>query len=724
MIPPVPRRTASRVLSVSLALAAGAWVLGEQGARIGPWTLGTWNWTYLAAGAVALLLVVPPGEPARARAGLLWIALLAVTALPVDAWRRAVLRADFPVNAQVRALAAPAPAPERSVGLRSLRLPRRSVVRRLLGRAEDVRLDVTAFLYAPAGGRYRFEVRADDACTLDVDGVRVVGPRPGSAEVELTRGTHALALTYVQDQGAASLAVSWDRPGVVELLPLEHHLGEAPGQVTPRRLLRKRLQTLGALVLSFGWLAAAALSIATVGEARTAWWRRVVAPRARAFAAALRADPHARTAALACLLSAAFLTAAEAVGRRHAPDGLYLQKYTSEYLMQTVSVLDLRDEPLRSLWYLHISPPMLDAVRAALAQLHRGAGDADLLRRVDTGLYVVWGVAASALAGLVCLWVCRLAGPRYGLAAALAWILHPASVFYATLLDATLLSSAGIAWFLYELWRARAGGGSVPRLVAVLLLLFFTRSVVQWPFLVITGASLLLLRVSPRRVAAVVCAAGLVMGAFLAKQRALFGVAFTSSFAADSFCKGLHEYCLGTTPVPLPALPPPEAARVLSRVAKSDGEYNYNQLAFLRRSFSQMVEYRALLRTRTAGQNLDALRRNLAFWLRPSSSYTAHVLVDRLPWRGAYDALFGGPGLVMVLLLSAASWAVRRGREHWRTGLALALPVGYVFAVTVLFEGGENMRYKFFLEPVLFVFAAAEAAAVLQRLRRAFGRAG
>jgi hypothetical protein len=598
------------------------------------------------------------------------------------------------------------------------------VVRRLLGRGEDVRLDVAGFLYAPASGRYLFEVRADDACTLDLDGARVVGPGAGRAEVELARGTHALALTYVQDRGAASLSVSWDRPGFVELLPLEHHLGEAPGQVTPRRLLRKRLQTLGALALALAWLTAAALALATLGEERTAWWRRVVAPRARSAAAALRADPHVRTAAIACLLCAVFLTAAEAVARRHAPDGLYLQKYTSEYLMQTVSVLDLRDEPLRSLWYLHIQPPMLDAIRASLAQLHRAADDATLLRRVDAGLYVVWGIAASALCGLVCLWLCRLAGPRYALGAAGAWILHPAPVFYATLLDGTLISAAGIAWFVYELWRARAGGGSVPRLVAVLLLLFFSRSVVQWPFLVVTGASLALLRMSPRRAAAVLCAAGLVMGAYLAKQRALFGVAFTSSFAADSFCKGLHEYCLGTTPVPLPGLPPPEAARVLSRVAKSDGEYNYNQLAFLRRSFSQMEEYRALLRTRTLAQNLDALRRNLAFWLRPSSSYTAHVLVDRMPWRGVYDALFGGPGLAIVLLLSSVSWLARCGREHWRVGAALALPVGYVFAVTVLFEGGENMRYKFFVEPVLFVFVAAEAAAALQRLRRAFGRAG
>jgi hypothetical protein len=689
---------------------------------VGPWTCPAFDWTYLLAGAAALLLLAPPAAGGRARPWLVVALLLAATAWPVDAWRRDVRRADFPVNGRVRALLAAAPVPERSVGLRSLRLPRRSVVRRLLGRGEDVRLDVAGYLYAPASGRYRFDVRADDACTLEVDGERVVGPTgTGTAEIQLARGTHALALTYVQERGAASLSVSWDRPGFLELLPLEHHLSEAPGEVTPRRLLRKRMQTLGALALAFAWFGAAALAVAAAGEAKAAWWRSVVAPHLRTARAALRADPHVRYAAAAFALSAAFLGVAEPLARGHAPGGFYLQQYTSEYLMQTVSVLDLRDEPLRSLFYLHIQPPMLDAIRASLAQLHPGATDEALMRRVDAGLYVVWGIASSALAALVCLWLCRLAGPRYALGAAVLWILHPASVFYATLLDGTLLSSAGFCWFLYELWRARAGGGSMVRLAAAVLFLFFTRSVFQWPLLVVTTASLVLLRVPPRRLLALVLATGLVMGAYLAKQRALFGVAFTSSFAADNFCKGLHEYCAGTTPVALPELPAPETARVLSRVAKADGEYNYNQLAFLRRSFAQMAEYRALLRTRTAAQNADALRRNLAFWLRPSSRYTAHVLVDRLPWRGAYDAVFSGAALVALLSLAGASWILGAGRRCWRTGLALALPAGYVFAVSVLFEGGENMRFKFFLEPVLFVFVAAEAGAAAQRLRRAFG---
>ena len=37
-------------------------------------------------------------------------------------------------------------------------------------------------------------------------------------------------------------------------------------------------------------------------------------------------------------------------------------------------------------------------------------------------------------------------------------------------------------------------------------------------------------------------------------------------------------------------------------------------------------------------------------------------------------------------------------------GLGLALPALYIAGVTIVFESGENMRYRFFLEPTLFVF--------------------
>jgi hypothetical protein len=713
----LPERVAARVLWGALAAASLAWLLGEQGARVGPWACRAWEWTYVVAAAVAAFTMAPArSRPLSKRGAVAAAVVLAGLAVPLDSWRRDARRSDNPVAGLVFAQAARTP--EATVELRSLRIPRRSVIRRLLGRGEEVRLEVRAVLSVPTAGRYRFEVKADDSCTIAIDD-RVVVPATGEGEatVDLSRGPHSFALSYVQVRGAASLRVLWDRPETFELLALEHHLADQVGQVTPRRLLAKRMRTIGALGVSFAWFAAAAGLVVMAGESKRAWLGRVPSRVRLAFAG----DPHARPAAAVFVVSALLLALGEAVGRAHAPDGFYLQRYTSEYLMQTVSVADLRDEPLRSLWYLHIQPPLLDTVRAVLARVYRTAEGDALMRRVDAGLYAAWGLVASALASLVCLWLCRLRGARFAVPAALLFVLHPASVFYATLLDGTLPSAFGVTWFLYELWRARDGAGSLPRLGAAILLLFFTRSVFQWPFLVVAAASLALLGMRWRRLAVLVAVVGLVMGAYVAKQRLLFGLTFTSSFAADNFCKGLHEYCPGVTETARPPLPDPTRARVLSRTAKLNGEYNYNQVAFLRRSFSQMAEYRRLLRTRTWRQNADALRRNVAFWLRPSSRYTEHVLVDRLPWRRAFDSVFSGATLVVLLAAAAAAWLVRAGRGQVRVGLALALPVAYVFAVSVLFEGGENMRFKFFLEPALFVFLAAQAAALAAALQRRLG---
>ena len=91
---------------------------------------------------------------------------------------------------------------------------------------------------------------------------------------------------------------------------------------------------------------------------------------------------------------------------------------------------------------------------------------------------------------------------------------------------------------------------------------------------------------------------------------------------------------------------------------------------------------------------------------------TPHVIVDRLPWRGAYDWVFSGPRLLILLATGVLLWARRRTGPEILRGLGLALPVLFVSAACVMFERDENMRYKFFVEPVLYVFLVAQATAL------------
>jgi hypothetical protein len=408
--------------------------------------------------------------------------------------------------------------------------------------------------------------------------------------------------------------------------------------------------------------------------------------------------------------------------RNDAAEHLYFHAWTSEYMMQTVSAGDLRTEPFKSLWYNHIQPPVFDAIRASIAAFYPNANAEALMRRVDGGLYVCWMFVYATAAVILFSWIRRAWNENAARWVTVVFLLLPGPIFYATFLDSTLLSAALILWFFASLWRLGQGDPGVAHVLAASLLLFFTRSVFQWPFLVVLGASLALMGVPRAKSVRILAPLAFVMAAFLAKQYLLFGLTTTSSFGPDSFCKGLSEYCHGTTRVELPKTVDKYKALVLRRAEKLNGEYNYNQEAFLRRSFAQMEEYKALLRRLTPGRAIELLGINLDFYLRPTSRHSSHVIVDRLFWRRPFEIAMSGWPFVTLLALACAGWfRSHRGeigderRSALLRGLGLALPALYVAAVTIVFESGENMRYRFFLEPVFFVFIVLGISRLLPR---------
>lgn len=417
------------------------------------------------------------------------------------------------------------------------------------------------------------------------------------------------------------------------------------------------------------------------------------------------------------MAAAAFLLlmALESVSRSRAPDGLRFQAWTSERLMQTLSLKHLRDEPLLSLWYLHIQPPLLDMFRAVLAQIYHSRDGAALVDAVDRGTYVTWAVVFAATAALVFVWIHTMAGRRLALGATALWVMHPGALAFATLLDSTAASAAAFLWFCFELWRLSRGQGSVARLTVASLVLFFLRSVFQWPFLLLVVLCLVLLRLPRRQVLRYGAVTGLFLGLYIAKQIVLFGTPLTSTFNGLNFCRavGLGEPDISTLQVPremFPAsLPPPSRAAVLRDEEKIGGFYNYNHLDYLRYSVGLTHACRQALREQPLSTTLASFAENLALYGKPSSRYQPNVLVDSLPWRGAFDFVFSAPVLWLLLLATGASAARRLKRpEDWRRAAALVLPILYVAAISILFEKGENMRFRYFLEPVLFVFFCVE----------------
>ncbi len=258
--------------------------------------------------------------------------------------------------------------------------------------------------------------------------------------------------------------------------------------------------------------------------------------------------------------------------------------------MQTVSLVDLRERPGETLLVLHIQPPLLDALRASLARLWPAVGKRALVVRVDRGLYLVWTIVYASMGVLVFRWLRPLLSSTWiaGLAA-LAFFFHPAAIHYATFLEGTLLTSFGILWLCYALWRIPARGATLS-LAAAYVLLFFVRSIFQWPALVVLVAALLLRQAPRRSVLVVALSCGAVVGSFMLKQYLVLGTTSTSSFAGMSCLQALGEEpeigLTSPTDTPLgplfPRLFPGGAPAALTRETKIGGAHNFNHLADLR----------------------------------------------------------------------------------------------------------------------------------------------
>jgi hypothetical protein len=409
------------------------------------------------------------------------------------------------------------------------------------------------------------------------------------------------------------------------------------------------------------------------------------------------------------LLSTGLIEAMEAYFRRYAIDGLYFQRWPSETLMQSVSLRELRSSPIASLWYLHVQPPITNLIRAAIVVCRGDRSWVGLMRGVDIDLYHLWSLVSGALAVLIDAWLRKLQVPRaLALCISLGWLLSPANLAFVTLLDGTLLSCLLTTWIVYETWRLGGSeGGSVGRLGAAVLLAYFTRSLFQWPFLLVMIGAVVLQGVSRRRVMTFGAVVGLVVGLYSLKQHYLFGTVSTSTLEGTNLTRSLGADCSGFAPIPA-ASDARLTAPVLMERQKLEGTLSFNHVERLAVERGLMACYRRTLAERPVASLWAAYATNARLFLRPSSTSSPNVIVDRLPWRGPVDWLFSGWRWVTIVWV-AGSLALWRNRRHLRQVLAVAAPCAYVLAVGVVGERGENMRFKVFLEPSIWVLLAVQS---------------
>jgi len=91
-------------------------------------------------------------------------------------------------------------------------------------RADNFAFKFDAFIDIPSNGTYHFYTTSDDGSKLYIDGATIVNNDGGHASqersgaVNLTKGRHAISVTYLEIVGGEFLSVSYDGPGISKRL--------------------------------------------------------------------------------------------------------------------------------------------------------------------------------------------------------------------------------------------------------------------------------------------------------------------------------------------------------------------------------------------------------------------------------------------------------------------------------------------------------------------------
>jgi len=700
----LPQSTQGWGVLALIATLEAARLLGAYGARLGAFGFPSIPAVYVYGfGALGLLLLPRPRAAPTTGRRFLLVPLLWIAALSCAAFATKGSLSSTPLPAVARFPVDAASFRDQAVEVDFARWKRRVPLNRV-GGTRGVTFRLTGFVQFPESGTYTFHARSDGWVRLVVGRDTVLDGRGDlTFTAALPAGERAFTLGYVPESRPAFLDLSWNRPAFFELLPFERYLSKRSNADAPPLAPGSEGRALAALLswMVLWSLAAGAVVRAWEGRAR---FPAVGFERWTSSERALFVKPCLGVAVVGLVFLGAIYVA---LGSR-SENGSFFLRSSSEYMMQTVSVADLRLEPFRSLWFLHIQPPLFDFVRAVLAQFFQHVDELALIERVDDALRILWWLSYAGMGALLCLWLCRLTRPAVAIAAAVLFLLHPAAIAYATYLDTTFLTALGVLWLTYVLSGARGGGGSPAALAGATLWLFLMRPIFQWPFLAVVAAAFVLAGATKRQLLHFTVVVGVVMGAYVAKQYYVFGVATTSTFAGYNGARSIGADLAWDLSPPLRRPLTASDAAVLAREKKPNGEYNFNQLAYLKISFALWDRYWATLRAQPPSRTLRAYMENLQIYLEPSSRYVENPFADALPWRRSYDFLTSG-AIWLVVLAAAGVGLLRTEGLDLRRALGLALPVFYVAVSSVLFESGENMRFRFFIEPTVYVLLAHQA---------------
>jgi hypothetical protein len=416
-------------------------------------------------------------------------------------------------------------------------------------------------------------------------------------------------------------------------------------------------------------------------------------------------------------------------------EGYRFQIWTSNWTMQTLGLEDMAGFGPRALWYDHMYPPLLDAIRYLLMNVSGGMTEqGPPYIEVDFALYLLYAVCFGVVNAVVYLWVRDLTHSGWwALAGTVLWAVSPGYLTVMMLLEPSPLAVTFISvmfYLLYRFLRTRRLGYVTGFLLA-LLLASLTRNVTQVHVLAIVAVAVVAFWFMASRRAWWVMALNVVLLGLLfvmpIKQQVMFGTWDTSTQS------GYHRAgMLWIDPRTVPDAQYPQ--HIVDNALTFSSRFNTQET--LKDNYRLSAAANDLL----LGDPVEAasrLGRSLTITvpeaLMPTSSYTQNVMVDLLPWRAAYDWVFSGWRylLLMLAVLGAIVWSRGwggTGRLLRRYGWFIAF-YGLIAAPVIwsnrYYPGREDegpiwteaVRLKIFLEIPFYVVLVYTVWLLVGRLR-------
>jgi len=418
----------------------------------------------------------------------------------------------------------------------------------------------------------------------------------------------------------------------------------------------------------------------------------------------------------------------------HDLNALYDVTYSSDALMQTIPLDILSSDPLLSIYYIHIQPPMLDTVRALVSLIPHNSPN--LHASVDQHMVRLWLLASGWITGLIFIWIVKLTESKlYAFLAIIIWTAYPATLSMISLLDSTLLSALFSTWLIYESWKLLRGVGSVTKFAFAAMLCFLTRTIFQWYFFPVFIAFLILSRSKPQDQIKAVVLFGIVVGFFIIKQYALYGVITTTTFSGEhktgllwiekanpsggQVWKGesvglAYKQFLETNSATI-KLRYPDGAKQFSGGYNTEEQWRLNYIhTKVANEFCVEDIHRCLNRiAKSLSQNWSE------YWVESWDSRNA--IVQSAFWPKYYYRVVHNYREILLLLFIVALVSDRLlEKQNIVRVCGLCVIPGYILVISLLgnrYDWYEGGRLKYILEPGIFVFCSVYSYRALYHLR-------